>query len=94
MKTTSKTEQNHYAFNNAPRCGAKTKSNAGKPCRCPAIRNKKRCRVHGGAKGSGAQAGNINALKHGFTTATTKTIKKAIKNTLRLANSIAIEAKN
>ena len=47
----------------SPRCGAKTRS--GRPCRSPAVRGKRRCRMHGGAKGSGAPIGNQNALKHG-----------------------------
>ena len=47
----------------SPRCGAKTR--AGTPCRSPAVRGKRRCRMHGGAKGSGAPKGNQNALKHG-----------------------------
>jgi glucans biosynthesis protein len=46
-----------------PRCGAKTRS--GTPCRAPAVRGKKRCRMHGGALGSGAPKDNQNALKHG-----------------------------
>ena len=45
------------------RCGAKTRSGA--RCRSPAVSGKKRCRMHGGAKGSGAPAGNRNAFKHG-----------------------------
>jgi hypothetical protein len=45
------------------RCGAKSRS--GKPCRSPAVAGKKRCRMHGGAPGSGAPRGNKNALKHG-----------------------------
>jgi uncharacterized protein YjcR len=49
-----------------PRCGAKTRS--GRPCRSPAVSGKKRCRMHGGAPGSGAPHGNQNALKHGFYT--------------------------
>lgn len=48
----------------APRCGAKTR--AGTPCRCPAVRGKRRCRLHGGAPGSGAPLGNRNAWKHGL----------------------------
>jgi hypothetical protein len=36
------------------RCGAKTRS--GKPCRSPAVAGKRRCRMHGGAPGSGAFA--------------------------------------
>ena len=48
------------------RCGARTRS--GKPCRSPAVGGKKRCRMHGGAPGSGAPRGNKNALKHGLFT--------------------------
>ena len=47
----------------SPRCGAKTRSGA--PCRSPAFQSKKRCRMHGGAPGSGAPLGNKNALKIG-----------------------------
>lgn len=48
------------------RCGAKTRS--GKPCRSPAVHGKERCRMHGGAKGSGAPLGNQNALTNGLYT--------------------------
>ena len=48
----------------SPRCGAKTRS--GKPCRSPAVSGKRRCRMHGGAPGSGAPKGNQNAMKTGF----------------------------
>jgi hypothetical protein len=48
------------------RCGAKTRS--GKPCMSPAVSGKARCRMHGGAAGSGAPRGNQNALKHGGST--------------------------
>jgi uncharacterized protein YjcR len=48
------------------RCGAKTRSNGS--CRSPAVRGKKRCRMHGGAPGSGAPKQNKNALKHGLFT--------------------------
>jgi hypothetical protein len=48
------------------RCGAKTRS--GKPCMSPAVAGKKRCRMHGGAPGSGAPRGNQNALKYGLYT--------------------------
>ncbi len=59
-----------YAFNLASRCGAKTRMGA--PCKSPAVRFRLRCRMHGGARGSGAAKGNQNAFKHGYTT------KKAI----------------
>jgi len=48
------------------RCGAKTRS--GGACRSPAVRGKKRCRMHGGAPGCGAPRGNENARKHGLFT--------------------------
>jgi hypothetical protein len=47
----------------SPRCGARTR--AGTACRAPAVSGKARCRMHGGAEGSGAPKGNRNALKHG-----------------------------
>jgi len=50
----------------SPRCGARTR--AGRPCMSPAVRGKRRCRMHGGAEGSGAPRGNKNALKHGLYT--------------------------
>jgi len=46
----------------SPRCGARTRS--GPPCRAPAVRGKCRCRMHGGARGSGAPRGNRNAFRH------------------------------
>ncbi|MDP1574152.1 MAG: HGGxSTG domain-containing protein [Coxiellaceae bacterium] len=82
MKTTSCTELKQYAFDNAPRCGAKTKRRNGAPCMAPAVRGKQRCRIHGGSKGSGAKLGNVNALKHGFTTKQSKNIRKEIKKCL------------
>ena len=37
----------------------------GASCRSPAVKGKRRCRMHGGARGSGAPKGNQNAWKHG-----------------------------
>ena len=37
----------------------------GASCRSPAVGRKQRCRMHGGATGSGAPKGNQNSLKHG-----------------------------
>ncbi|MGY4402859.1 HGGxSTG domain-containing protein [Bradyrhizobium sp. USDA 3315] len=45
------------------RCGARTR--CGGSCRAPAVRGKTRCRMHGGATGSGAPRANRNARKHG-----------------------------
>jgi hypothetical protein len=35
-----------YAFDLAPRCGAKTRS--GGACKCPALKGRARCKLHGG----------------------------------------------
>ena len=47
---------------NAPRCGARTRT--GSPCRSPAVRDRRRCRMHGGTN-RGAPKGNRNAWLHG-----------------------------
>ena len=49
----------------SPRCGARTRSGA--PCRAPAVAGKKRCRMHGGAKGSGAPRATLMRLSMGVT---------------------------
>jgi glucans biosynthesis protein len=48
----------------APRCGARTRSAS--PCRCPAIRGRKRCRLHGGLS-PGAPKGRGNGNYRGGT---------------------------
>jgi len=55
--------RNTAPMRKSPRCGAKTRKGA--PCQAPAVAGKRRCRLHGGAAGSGAPKGNQNALKHG-----------------------------
>ncbi|MFC5068864.1 HGGxSTG domain-containing protein [Flaviflagellibacter deserti] len=57
----------HWPMFQACRCGAKTR--AGTPCQSPAVRGKARCRMHGGARGSGAPKGERNgSYRHGFHT--------------------------
>ena len=56
-------EGNIVHVQSAPRCGAQTR--AGTPCRAPAVSGRSRCRMHGGAKGTGAPHGNRNAYRHG-----------------------------
>ena len=65
----------------SPRCGARTRS--GSPCRSPAVKGRRRCRMHGGAAGSGAQAGNRNALKHGRYTRELLEFKRSVRELLR-----------
>lgn len=92
MKTTSRTEKKTYAFELAPRCGARTKSNNDQPCLCPAVKGKTRCRVHGGAKGSGAPRYNTNALKNGAATFEVKAfrleLRQAIKQSKKFINEM------
>lgn len=71
-----------YPFLVSARCGASTKNYNGRPCRAPAVRGRRRCRMHGGAKNSGAQKRNTNALKHGHTTREVKSIRKQIRSAL------------
>ena len=88
MKSTSCTGVKRYAFQDSPRCGAKSKRNNGAPCRAPAVRGKKRCRIHGGAKGSGAPQGNKNALKHGLTTKEAKQFRKLVSLRLKSGSEL------
>ncbi len=62
-------------------CGATTRH--GTPCRLPPVTGKTRCRMHGGAKGSGAQPGNQNALVHGYYTAAARAERKRLADQLR-----------
>ena len=73
----------------SPRCGAQTRS--GQPCRSPAVGGKKRCRMHGGAKGSGAPRGNQNALKHGHYTKQAIEERKKLRQLIREAERLIEE---
>jgi len=68
-------------MNLASRCLAKTRRAT--LCQSPAVKGKKRCRIHGGAKGSGGQKGNRNALKHGKYSAEYLAQRKYRKELLR-----------
>jgi len=71
------------------RCGAKTRS--GKPCRSPAVAGKKRCRMHGGAPGSGAPRGNKNALKHGLYTCEAIAQRRQLRELLRQSRMLLLK---
>jgi glucans biosynthesis protein len=47
----------------APRCGARNR--AGEPCRCPAIRGRRRCRLHGGLSPGAPRGGGNGNFRHG-----------------------------
>jgi glucans biosynthesis protein len=64
------------------RCGAKTR--AGRPCRQAAVRGRGRCRMHGGARGSGGPQGNRNGnFKHGVYTREAKTARRVMRAKIR-----------
>jgi uncharacterized protein YjcR len=79
-------EHNMGPMLSSPRCGAKTRS--GEPCMAPAVRGKKRCRMHGGAPGSGAPKGNQNARKHGRFTREAFEERRQLRDLLRRSRAL------
>ena len=72
---------NALRLRQARRCGARTRS--GSTCRSPAVGGKTRCRMHGGATGSGGPLGERNGnYRHGTRT------KEAIQ-AVRLINLLS-----
>lgn len=74
-----------HQLGDAPRCLARTR--AGGECRSPAMRGKRRCRMHGGAN-PGAPAGNRNARKHGGYSASTMAAARYLKMIARLIRGV------
>jgi hypothetical protein len=71
----------------AKRCGAKTR--AGHPCRQAAVRGRARCRMHGGARGSGGPCGERNGnFRHGRFTAERIAERRAIRALMREATAL------
>jgi hypothetical protein len=75
----------------SPRCGAKTR--CGATCRSPAVHGRKRCRMHGGAAGSGAPRANRNARKHGLFTGEAIAERRRIQALLAEARKLLEEMK-
>lgn len=73
--------RNTGPMRSAPRCGARTRKCT--PCQAPAVTGKKRCRMHGGAAGSGAPKGNTNALKHGWYSREAREMRREVNAILR-----------
>jgi ribosomal protein L32 len=66
----------------APRCGAKTR--AGHSCKQAAVSGRARCRMHGGAQGSGGPRGNRNGnFKHGLWTCETQEMRRTTLKKVR-----------
>jgi hypothetical protein len=71
----------------AKRCGAKTRS--GRPCRQAAVKGRARCRMHGGARGSGGPRGERNGnFLHGKFTAEKLAERRAIRALIREAGAL------
>ena len=85
----AKHRRNTGPMRSSRRCGAKTRS--GKPCMSPAVSGKKRCRMHGGAPGSGAPQGNKNALKSGLFTREAIEERRALRHLIRSARQLALK---
>ena len=76
-------------MNQSLRCGARTRS--GSSCRSPTVRGKRRCRMHGGAAGSGAPIGNTNALRHGHYIAEAIARRRGLAELIRRSRSTLAE---
>src|ERR1700730_16908414 len=86
---TGEAQREKPPMNRAPRCGARTRS--GKPCQSPAVRGKRRCRMHGGAAGSGAPIDNTNALRHGHYTAEAIARRRQLSELIKMARTTLAE---
>ena len=73
------------------RCGAKTRN--GSPCRSHPVTGKRRCRMHGGAPGSGAPRGERNGnYRHGRRTIEAMAERRRLMEFIREARQFAREA--
>jgi hypothetical protein len=81
--------RNTAAMHTSRRCGATTR--IGHACMSPAVGGMKRCRMHGGAPGSGAPLGNRNAFKHGHYTQAAVDVRRWVRDLARQARQLARE---
>jgi hypothetical protein len=65
----------------AKKCFARTRK--GLPCQSVVVTGRKRCRMHGGAKGSGAPFSNQNAFKHGSYSAEAIRARREVRTLLK-----------
>ena len=71
----------------APRCCARTRK--GLECRSPAVSGKRRCRMHGGARGSGAPSGERNGnYMHGLRTKEMQEFRAEARTVLALSREV------
>jgi hypothetical protein len=78
-----RTNRQPLALQQAKKCHASTRN--GTPCQSPAVSGKRRCRMHGGAKGSGAPIGSANgAYRDGDFTKEAKARKREVSALIAL----------
>jgi hypothetical protein len=83
--------RNTVAMLTSPRCGAKIRT--GGSCRSPAVRGKRRCRMHGGVPKSGVPRKTQNARKHGLFTSAAIAERKRMLALLGEARKLLREMK-
>ncbi len=68
IKPMERTTNEPLSLRTTPRCGARRRDGA--PCQRPRSKGKTRCKLHGGAQGTGAPRGEANGrYRHGLLTA-------------------------
>lgn len=83
IKTIKLARRDPSRLNQAKRCHAATRK--GTPCQCPAVHGKARCRMHGGALGSGAPSDKGNgAYRHGRQTGERRAERRMISGWLKV----------
>lgn len=78
--------RNTGPMHSSSRCGAGTRT--GRSCQSPAVSGKRRCRMHGGATGSGAPPGNKNAFKTGVYTGEAIDMRMAVRALLNASREL------
>src|SRR5947209_17266109 len=77
----------------ARRCGARTR--AGHPCKQAAVTGRARCRMHGGANGSGGPRGDRNGhFRHGLWTFETIAMRTDMRLKLGEVRALVCEVKS
>jgi hypothetical protein len=89
MHRTDVTDRGKLPVGRIIRCGARTR--IGTACRSPVVHGKRRCRMHGGAEGSGAPLGNKNALRHGHYAAEAIADRRALAELIRLTRASLVD---
>jgi hypothetical protein len=91
-KTHGERSSSQYCAN-ATECALRSQDRLGKACMSPAVQGKRRCRMHGGAPGSGAPKGNKNALKHGPSTREAIEQRRHLRASLQRSHSLVQKIK-